>query len=64
MNKLDQKRITAILDQANTLLNAGPSKNGQILNIHVLEAVLGDLGRVSSGRDPRELAELVELDLA
>jgi len=62
MNKRERQRINAILDMANTLMNAGPNVKAQITNADVVEAILGDLTKLLNNYDPVELPKLIALD--
>lgn len=62
MNIKDQQRLAKVLAQADELLNKPGKVGNPISNLDVLEAVLGDIGRVMSNRDPVSLALLVERD--
>lgn len=59
MDRTDHRRMSLVRAQADELLDAPKSTETQILNIDVLEALLGDIGHVQNGREPRELAELL-----
>jgi len=51
-----------ILDQANTLMNAGPKLDNPITNADVIEAILGDISKVLNGQCPSDLGKYVEQD--
>lgn len=62
MNAKDHKRLATVRSQADRLLDPGGQANGQILNIDVLEALLGDVQNIQNNRDPEHLAALIKLD--
>lgn len=59
MNKQERQKLSTILSQAGTLLNG--QGNG-ITDLDLIHAILGDLGRVLSGRSIEELGQLIRLD--
>lgn len=59
MNKTDRARLEAILERANTLLNAPKLENNHITDINVLEAVLADIQSVLANGSPFETAKLM-----
>lgn len=62
MNQKDTARLSLVLTQVDELLNAPAKQNPTIMNIDVLEAFYGDVTHVRNGRDPKELAALIERD--
>lgn len=62
MNAKDTKRLQAVIDQANKLMNVTPQLNPVVRDVDVIECTLADLQRVLMGKDPVELAKLIELD--
>lgn len=63
MNAKDRKRLTAILANANALLNAGDQHNG-IRDIDVVEALIADVSAALGNCEPSETAKLVARDVA
>ncbi len=64
MNGRDVIALTNILADTEALLNAGPSPEGKatILNIDVLEALIGDVRSVMNRGNPHEVAALLKQD--
>lgn len=65
MNAKDHKRVAEIKTQADKLLNdSGLMKEWDLLNIDVVEALLGDLNELTWGNDPKHLQNLTLPDEA
>jgi hypothetical protein len=62
MNKRDSKRLNTIVEQANRLMDSGPSVNPVITNADVVEALIADIRMVEMDKEPTELGKLIELD--
>jgi hypothetical protein len=55
----EREKLNNIVDLTNYLLDG---KGNGITNMDVIEAVLGDLGRVLTGRSIRDLNDLIQRD--
>lgn len=63
MNAKDRKRLTAILANANALMNAGNQGN-TITSTDIIEALIADVSAALGNGEPTETAELVSRDVA
>lgn len=59
MTKGEYTRIQTIIDQTNRLMDAGPYDGRNVSNVDVIEALIGDLGKLVNNRPPMHLAELL-----
>ncbi len=64
MNRADRANLSKLHDDANALMDAPPQANATIRNIDVIEALIDDVGRMSAGKAPTHVAELLARDLA
>jgi hypothetical protein len=56
------ERLNTIVEQANRLMDSGPSVNPVITNADVVEALIADIRMVEMDKEPTELGKLIELD--
>lgn len=59
MNMLDRKRAKKIIDEANTLMDAGPHDGRGVTNVEVVEALIWDIGKLLNNQEPTGIAELL-----
>lgn len=64
MNVKDTQRLGEVLRKVDRLLDSGPLPSGNIRNIDVLEALIGDIRTVMQNREPDEIHALLVQDTA
>lgn len=64
MNAKDRKATDLVRKLADDMMNAKPKVNPVVRNTDIIEALIGDLGALANGYQPKEMVRLTELAIS